>query len=327
MSFQRATRVGHYEITAQLGEGGMGEVYRAQDRKLGREVAIKMLPPDLATDPERLARFEREAKLLASLNHPNIASDLWPRGVGRHPRSGHGAGRGTDPRRAPGGRAAAARGGARDRAADRRGARSGARARDHSPRPQARQHQAAPRRGGEGPRFRAGQGDGEGRRHSERHADRALADHHLHGHRPRHDPGNGGLHGAGASGGVPGRLPRRHLGLRGGAVGDALGAVALRRRDGVARAGRCAQGRAALRRPAARHAAGDPRSAATLSGQEAQAAAAIDRRRAGGDRGDDRRSISGDPGACGARRRAPSGARPAGTAVADRRGGGRRRSS
>src|SRR5688572_31251337 len=74
MSLQRATRVGHYEITAKLGEGGMGEVYRAQDSKLQRDVAIKVLPADFAADPERLARFEREAKVLASLNHPNIAS-------------------------------------------------------------------------------------------------------------------------------------------------------------------------------------------------------------------------------------------------------------
>jgi len=63
----------HYRITAAIGAGGMGEVYRATDTKLEREVAIKVLPADLATDPERLARFEREAKLLASLNHPNIA--------------------------------------------------------------------------------------------------------------------------------------------------------------------------------------------------------------------------------------------------------------
>ncbi len=64
----------HYTITAVLGAGGMGEVWRATDEKLGREVALKVLPAEFAEDPDRMARFEREAKVLASLNHPNIAT-------------------------------------------------------------------------------------------------------------------------------------------------------------------------------------------------------------------------------------------------------------
>ena len=64
----------HYEITSQLGRGGMGEVYQAKDQKLGRDVAIKVLPDEFARDTDRVARFQREAKLLASLNHPNIAA-------------------------------------------------------------------------------------------------------------------------------------------------------------------------------------------------------------------------------------------------------------
>jgi len=68
------TSLSHYRIVDKLGAGGMGEVYRAEDTVLGRQVAIKVLPDIFAADPERLARFEREAKLLASLNHPNIAS-------------------------------------------------------------------------------------------------------------------------------------------------------------------------------------------------------------------------------------------------------------
>src|SRR5215468_11114010 len=67
------TRLGPYEILSALGAGGMGEVYRATDTNLGRHVAIKVLPEAFAQDPERIARFEREAKTLASLNHPNIA--------------------------------------------------------------------------------------------------------------------------------------------------------------------------------------------------------------------------------------------------------------
>src|SRR5215467_10440983 len=68
------TRLGPYEIQSVLGAGGMGEVYRARDSKLKRDVAIKVLPDAFARDPERLARFEREAEVLATLSHPNIAS-------------------------------------------------------------------------------------------------------------------------------------------------------------------------------------------------------------------------------------------------------------
>src|ERR1700674_1901441 len=68
------TKLGTYEVTAHIGSGGMGDVYLAHDSKLGRDVAIKVLPEQFARDPERLARFQREAKLLAALNHPNIAA-------------------------------------------------------------------------------------------------------------------------------------------------------------------------------------------------------------------------------------------------------------
>ncbi len=73
MPLQPGTRLGPYRVTAKIGEGGMGEVYRARDTKLDRDVALKVLPQAFTDDPDRLARFEREAKVLASLNHPNIA--------------------------------------------------------------------------------------------------------------------------------------------------------------------------------------------------------------------------------------------------------------
>ena len=74
MTLAPGTRLGPYEILAPLGAGGMGEVFRATDSKLRREVAIKVLPAGFSDDPQRLARFEREAQVLASLNHPNIAA-------------------------------------------------------------------------------------------------------------------------------------------------------------------------------------------------------------------------------------------------------------
>ena len=73
MTLSPGARLGPYEIVTAIGAGGMGEVFRARDTKLGRDVAIKVLPAAFAQDPERLARFEREARVLASLNHTNIA--------------------------------------------------------------------------------------------------------------------------------------------------------------------------------------------------------------------------------------------------------------
>src|ERR1017187_5883806 len=73
MPLSAGEKVGHYEVLSLLGQGGMGEVYRVRDTKLKRDVALKVLPDAFARDPERMARFQREAEVLASLNHPNIA--------------------------------------------------------------------------------------------------------------------------------------------------------------------------------------------------------------------------------------------------------------
>src|SRR5574339_758 len=74
MPLSPKSRLGTYEILGPLGAGGMGEVYRAKDLRLGREVAVKVLPEAVASSPDRLARFEREARAVAGLNHPNIVT-------------------------------------------------------------------------------------------------------------------------------------------------------------------------------------------------------------------------------------------------------------
>src|SRR5262245_40602172 len=74
MSLAPGTRIGHYDIRTSLGAGGMGEVYRATDTRLGRDVALKVLPADMASHPDRLERFRREAKALAALDHPGIVT-------------------------------------------------------------------------------------------------------------------------------------------------------------------------------------------------------------------------------------------------------------
>jgi len=125
MTLPPGTRLGPYEVSAQIGVGGMGEVYKATDTNLKRAVAIKVLPASVAADAERLARFQREAEVLASLNHPNIAAIY---GLERS------AGitalvmeyRGADACRPPRARCDSHRRGTHDRESDRRGARSGA---------------------------------------------------------------------------------------------------------------------------------------------------------------------------------------------------------
>ena len=89
MSLAVGARLGPYEITGFLGVGGDEEVYRARDTRLKREVALKILPAEFAADPERRGRFQREAEVLASLNHPNVVDDLRGRRKPRH--SGAGA--------------------------------------------------------------------------------------------------------------------------------------------------------------------------------------------------------------------------------------------
>src|SRR5207237_4085514 len=86
MPIGTGTRLGSYEIQSALGVGGMGEVYRAMDSKLKREVAIKILPDEFSRDPDRVSRFQREAEVLASLNHPIIAAmyDLQEAGATRY---------------------------------------------------------------------------------------------------------------------------------------------------------------------------------------------------------------------------------------------------
>jgi serine/threonine protein kinase len=85
------TRIGSYEVVSAIGSGGMGEVYKARDGRLKRDVALKALPATFAYDPERLARFEREAEVLASLNHPHIVTIYSTEEAGRGPLPDDGA--------------------------------------------------------------------------------------------------------------------------------------------------------------------------------------------------------------------------------------------
>ena len=164
MALTPGTRLGVYEVTAQIGEGGMGQVYRATDTKLKRQVAIKVLPPSLAADHDRLARFQREAEVLASLNHPNIAGIYGLEESGGVTALVMELVEGEDLSQRIARGAIPLDEALADREADRRGARSRARAGHHPSRSEAREHQGARRRHREGARLRSRESDGPRRR-------------------------------------------------------------------------------------------------------------------------------------------------------------------
>ncbi len=199
MSLTPGTKLGAYEIVAPLGAGGMGEVYRARDPRLSREVAVKVLPESFLEGEERKQRFEREARLLAALNHPGIAAIYSFEEipffllffVAPHPR--HGARRGRDAGRAPRARRAAGRRDPRRREAGRRRARGRPREGDRPPRPQARERDAPAGRHREGARLRAREvGRGGGHRLGSRPLAFPHDDAGRHG--GRRDPRDGRLH-------------------------------------------------------------------------------------------------------------------------------------
>ena len=158
MTLATGTKLGSYEVLAPIGAGGMGEVYQAHDTKLGRDVAIKVLPEAFAHDPERLSRFQREAKMLASLNHPNIATIY-----GLEQSNGTSylvmelvSGETLQERVKRDG-ASSSRRSADDRETDRRSTRSSSRERHHSPRSEACQREGDARRKSQSVGLRVGE--------------------------------------------------------------------------------------------------------------------------------------------------------------------------
>ena len=191
----------------------MGEVYRARDTKLNRDVALKVLPDAFARDPDRLARFEREAQVLASLNHPHIGAIYGFEDSGETHALVLELVEGDDARRPDRARPAPAGRGAADRAADRGGARSGARAGHHPPRSEAGEHQGHARRHGEGARLRPGE-SASNRAHAPAPSARLSPTITLAGDECRRHSRHRGVHVARAGARACRRQAQRHLGVR-----------------------------------------------------------------------------------------------------------------
>ena len=230
LSLRPGTRLGPYEITAQIGAGGMGEVVRATDTNLKRDVAIKVLPEAVATDPERLARFQREAEVLASLNHPNIAAIYGLEksdGIAalvmelvEGPTLADRIAQATDLRLDEALPIAKQIAEALEAAHE-----QGIIHRDLKP----ANIKVAARRHGEGARLRAREARAPGRRGRPRRACTAVADDHVarDDDRRGRDPGHRRVHVAGAGEGTRGGQAQRHLGVRLRAVRDADGPARL----------------------------------------------------------------------------------------------------
>ncbi len=213
MKIETGTRLGPYEIVSPIGAGGMGEVWRARDTRLDRDVAIKVLPPGLAENELFLQRFEREAKAISQLNHAHVCT-LYDVGAFADRRLRHAA---LSRHGAPRGRVAR---GSREegppspsrrpevRPPDRLGARRGAPSGDHASRSQAGQHHAD-EVGREAPRLRPRKDGDRGQgadRWPDEHADRGEAAHHR-----RNDPRDVPVHGARAARRTRSRRAHRHL--------------------------------------------------------------------------------------------------------------------
>ncbi len=272
MPLSAGSRLGPYEILQPIGAGGMGEVYKARDTRLGRDVAIKVLPALLAADPQFRDRFEREAKSISQLTHPNICT-LYDVGetpsasrFGRGDNSGsrfvprHGVSRGRHAGGARGERRVAAGRRAAHRDRDRLRPRQSPPPRHRPSRPEAGQRHADEVRV-QAPRLRAGE-DGRHERHRRRRTDRPGRVAAAHGpgsgaHGPGHDPRHVSVHGAGTNRRRRGRRARGHLRVRRRPLRDGHGPARVFRQEPGEPAGghpgaRAAAGLATRARRAAR---------------------------------------------------------------------------